>query len=174
MLKKISHLIYDSALFIRGIGIIISVICADLLSKSLIMDMLRSVPYKSLELTSFLNLTEVWNYGISFGLLRADSAVGLWGLRLATVGILCFLLYLHAQAKSKWESYALALIIGGAIGNIHDRFVYGAVYDFIDVHFIGWHFWTFNIADAAITIGAVLLFVDQFFCKDSSNLIKDA
>ena len=174
MLKKFCHLIHDSALFIRGIGIIIGVICADLLSKSLIMDMLRSVPHKSIELTSFLNLTEVWNYGISFGLFRADGMMGLWGLRIVTVGILCFLLYLHAQAKSKLESYALALIIGGAIGNIHDRFVYGAVYDFIDVHFIGWHFWTFNIADSAITIGAILLFVDQFFCKASSNLIKDA
>ena len=63
-------------------------------------------------------------------------------------------------AKSGWRASGLSLILGGAVGNLIDRLRQGYVVDFVDVYWRGWHFWAFNVADASITIGAMLVFLD--------------
>lgn len=107
-----------------------------------------------------LDFTMLWNRGMSYGLFQSDG-IGRWilaGIMLAiAVGFLVWLL----RAEGRWLKLALALVIGGAFGNLIDRVRFGAVVDFIDAN--GLYFpWVFNIADAAISVGAVLLFVDQF------------
>jgi signal peptidase II len=105
------------------------------------------------------SLTMVWNTGVSFGMLRAGDEIGRWlliGLSLVIAGV--FLVWLRSSTR-RMQSAALGLVIGGALGNVIDRFRFGAVADFLD--FYGLYFpWVFNVADAAITIGAGLIFLD--------------
>jgi signal peptidase II len=107
-----------------------------------------------------LDLTMTWNRGMSFGLFQSDG-IGRWILAGIMLTIaLGFLVWL-IRAEGRWLRLALALVIGGAFGNLIDRVRFGAVVDFIDAN--GLYFpWVFNIADAAISVGAVLLFIDQF------------
>jgi len=107
-----------------------------------------------------LDFTMTWNRGMSYGLFQSEG-VGRWilaGIMLAiATGFLVWLI----RAEGRWLKLALALVIGGAFGNLIDRVRFGAVVDFIDAN--GLFFpWVFNVADAAISVGAVLLFVDQF------------
>ncbi len=118
---------------------------------------------ESVAITSFFNLVLVYNKGAAFSFLsNADG----WqrflfiGITLAAVGMLCWLIVKHESEKLfRW---GLTLILGGAIGNLIDRIAYGHVIDFLDFHFAGWHFWAFNVADSAITVGAALLILDSF------------
>ena len=107
-----------------------------------------------------LDFTMTWNRGMSYGLFQSDG-IGRWILAGVMLAIaLGFLVWLR-RAEGRWLKLALALVIGGAFGNLIDRVRFGAVVDFIDAN--GLFFpWIFNIADAAISVGAVLLFVDQF------------
>ena len=153
-----------------GYGIALLCFMVDIISKFTVSEWLRSVPEKSVTIIpNLLNMTEVWNHGISFGMFQAGSMMDLWALRIVTVCILMFLGYVHIMAKHKIESFGLSFVLGGACGNIFDRFYHGAVYDFIDVIIMGQHFWTFNIADAAITVGAILMIYDQIFAKKTTE-----
>ncbi len=117
----------------------------------------------AIEVTPFLNFVLVWNRGVSFGMLDRDSAWQPWllvGLSLAIVAGM--LVWLRAE-RGRWMTPAVALIAGGAVGNAVDRVRLGAVVDFVDFHLGGWHFATFNIADAAISCGVALLLVVSLF-----------
>lgn len=165
-------LINKSFLIKIAIPVIIIAAISDRLLKAYVHDYLRLIPQKSVPITSFFNITEVWNYGISFGFLSAQSLSGVILLLLMTLSITGFLIYLLIKSKTKLEAIAISLIIGGALGNLFDRIYYGAVYDFLDVHFAGIHFWTFNPADAYITIGAGLLILDQVTLYLNDRKIK--
>jgi signal peptidase II len=112
-----------------------------------------------------INLTMVWNPGVSMSLFQASSDMGRWLLVLATSLIAMVILWWLTRERDKWQRLAFALILGGAIGNIVDRVRYGAVADFIrftpDLPLIG-QFWVFNIADAAISLGVMLLILRSF------------
>ena len=110
------------------------------------------------EVTSFFNLVLVWNQGMSFGMLRgADQPWLLVGL--ATVIAAALIAWLLRETKP-WSRLALWLVLAGALGNVIDRLRYGAVVDFLDFHLGAWHWPAFNVADAAISVGAVLLVLD--------------
>lgn len=133
----------------------------DRFSKSYVVDFLRSVPEKTIPITSFFNITQVWNYGVSFGMFKADTSLGVLILMAVCFTIILFLGFILLKSETKAEALAFSFIIGGAIGNLYDRIVYHAVYDFLDFHYAGIHFWTFNPADVFITIGAIFLIIDQ-------------
>ena len=106
-------------------------------------------------------LTMVWNQGVSFGLLRADHDLGRWLLVGFSVLVAIALAVWARRADRTLMALALGLVIGGAIGNAIDRARFGAVADFLD--FSRFYFpWVFNIADAAISVGVVLLLIDGF------------
>jgi len=111
--------------------------------------------------TSVLNLVLVWNRGVSFGML-GDGAVTPWALGLVAAAIVVALVIWMHRAESRGLAAALGLIVGGAIGNIIDRLAHGAVVDFVDVHYGGWHWPAFNLADSAITLGVAWLVFDSF------------
>jgi signal peptidase II len=116
------------------------------------------------EITSFFNLVMVWNRGISFGLFQSDET-GRWILvGLATAVSVALLVWL-TRATSLWIATAVGLVLGGAIGNAWDRFVWGAVADFFDVHAFGYHFWAFNVADMGISVGVTMLVLDGLFAR---------
>ena len=118
---------------------------------------MKLVPEKSFAITSFLNISQVWNFGVSFGMFKAAGNIGVISLFILALLIIAFLSFLLIKSKTKLEVIALSCVIGGALGNLFDRVYYGAVYDFIDFHYMKIHFWTFNLADAYITLGAILL-----------------
>jgi signal peptidase II len=120
----------------------------------------RMQPCGRIVLPGPLDLTMLWNRGMSYGLFQTEG-VGRWILSAIMLAIaIGFLVWLF-RAEGRCLKLALALVIGGAFGNLIDRVRFGAVVDFIDAS--GLYFpWVFNVADAAISVGAVLLFVDQF------------
>ncbi len=125
----------------------------------------RSLPvYDSVNvIPHLLDLTYVRNTGVAFGLLNESTLPfkGLLTTSLAFVALGGIALYARQlQAHERWARLGLILILGGAFGNLIDRLRLGYVVDFVDVYWHNWHFWAFNVADAAITIGAVLVFLD--------------
>ena len=125
--------------------------------------------HESVEVTPFLNLVFVYNRGAAFSLL--SDAAG-WQRELfiaiavsASVWI-AWLLRKHAQEAL--FCFALSLIMGGALGNVIDRVLYGAVVDFLHFHVAGYHWPAFNVADSAISCGAVLLIWDALRAKDKA------
>jgi signal peptidase II len=110
----------------------------------------------------FLSFTLTYNRGAAFGFLNNESGwQKFFFIAVAAIAITIIVLWLRRlEPSNKWVAVALSLILGGAIGNLIDRMMYGYVVDFIDVILVYWHFWIFNIADSAITIGAIVLVLD--------------
>ena len=127
----------------------------------------RFAPGERLEVTGFFNLVLVFNKGAAFSFL-ADApgwqAPLLIAFALAAAGIVTALI-LRNPAKSLFCA-SLALILGGAIGNLIDRLRFGQVVDFLDFHALGWHWPAFNVADSAISVGAVILILEGFIRRE--------
>ncbi len=109
------------------------------------------------------DLTMVWNRGVTFGMLAGDSPWTQAALGLLALAIAGFLLRWMARAENRLTALALGAVVGGAVGNVIDRFRFGAVADFFDAHAWGWHWYVFNPADAAIVLGVVALMGDALF-----------
>ena len=112
-----------------------------------------------IELSPIFDLRMVWNRGVSFGMLRADSGIGRWGLVALSFAISGVFVWWLRTAARRMTAAALGLVIGGALGNVVDRIRFGAVADFLDFNGL-WFPWVFNVADAAIKVGAGLLLTD--------------
>jgi signal peptidase II len=121
-------------------------------------------------ITGFFNLRFVANHGVSLGLLHADSDTMRWGL-VAMTGIIAALVAVWmTRERNPQDRIALGMILGGAIGNILDRVRFGYVVDFADLHFGDWRpFLVFNVADAAITIGVLVLLVRALLMRDKRD-----
>ncbi len=112
--------------------------------------------------TSFFNVVRVHNSGAAFSFLASASGWQRWFFTAVGVGAAVFIIYmLRAHPGQKLFSFALACILGGAVGNVIDRLLHGYVVDFLDFHYAGTHFPAFNIADSAISVGAVCLILDE-------------
>ncbi len=112
--------------------------------------------------TSFFNVVRVHNAGAAFSFLAGAAGWQRWFFTVIGVAAALFILWmLKSHAAQKLFSFALACILGGAIGNVIDRLAYGYVVDFLQFHYAGWYFPSFNLADSAITIGAAALILDE-------------
>jgi len=112
--------------------------------------------------TGFFNLVLTYNKGAAFSILANASGWQDEFLTWVGIGASLFILYLLARhGTQNLFSLSLALILGGAIGNVIDRIAYGHVIDFLDFHYAGWHWPAFNVADSAIVTGAALLILDE-------------
>lgn len=118
---------------------------------------------RAIEVLPFLNLVLVYNPGAAFSFLSDQSG---WQksffISVALVASVWVVYLLSRHSERRLFSLALALILGGAVGNVIDRAIFGAVIDFIDVHAAGYHWPAFNVADSAISCGAALLIFDSF------------
>ncbi len=113
-------------------------------------------------MTSFFNLVRVHNSGAAFSFLAGASGWQRWFFTAIGVAATVFIVYLlRAHPGEKLFCFALACILGGAVGNVIDRLLHGYVVDFLDFHWAGWHFPAFNLADSAITLGAICLILDE-------------
>jgi len=151
--------------FVRPIEIaaIGSIVVVDQLTKFLVRTTLPLYAKKSL-IPNFLDVTHVQNTGAAFGLLNAADFPFKSALMIgiATLALVAISLYARQLGNDeKLSRYGLALILGGAFGNLIDRAIAGYVVDFVDVYWGEAHFWAFNVADAAITIGAILVLLEM-------------
>jgi signal peptidase II len=120
-------------------------------------------PPREIEVTSFFNLVMAWNRGISFSLFRSDWAAGPYVWAGLAVAVAIGLGWWLGRVRHALTATALGLVIGGALGNAIDRLRLGAVADFLDFHWQGYHWPAFNLADSAISVGIVLLVVPGLF-----------
>ena len=122
---------------------------------------------QEIEVVSFFTLKWLKNYGVSMGLLNAEGELGRWLLVALTVAIAAFVTFWMWREKRRDDSVALALVLGGALGNILDRVRLGYVVDYADLHIGDIHpFLVFNVGDAAITIGVLLLLVRALLTRE--------
>lgn len=136
---------------------------------------LRGQPDWTIRITDFFNFRWVENNGVSLGLLSASSFWGRWLLVLLTGAIAVFVTFWLWRERKRTDSIALAMVLGGALGNILDRIRLGYVVDFADLHFGEFRpFLVFNVADAAITIGVLLLLVRALLMRDGKPPKKES
>ncbi len=158
-----------SALRRRGLTVAFAVLALDQLIKFIVMVPLSLPTVRSMELVDIFALTFVRNFGTSFGLFRADSDAGRWFLVAFTSAIAAVVAMWMWREKSRIDVTALGLILGGALGNIVDRIRVGFVIDYADLHFGDFRpFLVFNLADAAITIGVLLLVARALLVRDKA------
>lgn len=145
---------------LRYLWISVVVLALDQASKLAVVRNL--VRHEEMPLLPFLNLTLTYNTGAAFGFLSGASGwQNVFFVGVALIAVVVIVAWLHRLERSeRLVAVGLCLVLGGALGNVVDRLMYGYVVDFIDVIFGRWHFWTFNIADAAISVGAALLVLD--------------
>ena len=121
-----------------------------------------------IELLPIFDLRYTENHGISLGLFQASSDAMRWVLVAVTTAIAVGVAYWITREEKKWDQIALGLVLGGALGNILDRVRHGYVVDFADLHFGEFRpFFIFNVADAAISIGVVILLLRAILVKDA-------
>ncbi len=156
---------------LSALAVTLLIFAADQWSKFLVLDWFKDHSGKVV-LTSFLNIVLAWNKGISYGLFQASNPYGIWALIAVALMISFILIWWIITAENYFSALCFALILGGALGNVMDRFQFGAVVDFIDFHIFGYHWYTFNIADCGIVIGAALLLIQQLFSKQHSSTQK--
>jgi len=145
---------------LQWLGLALLVVLADQFSKVLIVGFYQLGDARAV--TSFFNLVRAHNSGAAFSFLAGASGWQRWFF--TGIGVLAAVLItalLKSHAGQKLFAFALACILGGALGNVIDRVLYGYVVDFLDFHWHGWHFPTFNLADSAITVGAACLILDE-------------
>jgi signal peptidase II len=126
-------------------------------------------------LVPFFNLTRTHNIGVSLGMFPANSPEMRWGL-VALTGLIAAIVFTWLlRERRMWDIGALALILGGALGNIQDRFLRGYVFDYADLHFGDFRpFLVFNLADACITFGVLIILARALFMREKPPAAQDA
>jgi signal peptidase II len=152
-----------------GMSVAASIFAADQLIKWVVIELLQLQQRGEIGLLPIFRLRWVENRGVSMGLLTADSDTARWGLVAMTAAIALFVGFWMWREKHRGDALALSLVLGGALGNIVDRVRFGYVVDYADLHFGDISpFLVFNVADAAITIGVLLLLVRALLTRDKA------
>jgi signal peptidase II len=157
--------------FLWGLPATALVVAADQAAKSAILDHFADHPEAGpIALTPWLNLVLTHNRGITFGFFNGEPGIGAFLFTILALVIVVVLLIWLRQVRHWWAAIAIGAVIGGAIGNVIDRVRLGAVVDFIDFTLPAWnwHWYTFNLADAAICCGVTVLLLDGLLVRPES------
>jgi signal peptidase II len=145
----------------RWLWLSVAIVASDLCTKAWITNVFA--PGEVLRVTPFFNLVLVYNTGAAFSFLAGAGGWQRWFFMAISAGVSVAIVWmLRRHAGERWLSAALALVLGGAIGNLYDRATLGQVVDFVQVHAAGYYWPAFNVADSAITIGVVMIILDGF------------
>ena len=148
--------------FFLNFIILITIFLIDRISKLYILNLAKIENSVDIYLTPYLNLFLIWNKGIAFGLLSMNESL-IYNIITIIIGLIIFVILFMILKNKSIQRYFLILIAGGALGNFYDRIVYAAVPDFIDLHFGGFHWFVFNVADIFITVGVLCLILVELF-----------
>ncbi len=146
-----------------GASVAVFAFAIDRLHKWWSLDILDMPTRGRIEVTHFFDIVMAWNKGVSYGLFQAETVAGRIGLIVFAMAIVAGLGLWLAKAGNKPLAIAIGLIIGGALGNVLDRLVYGAVADFFSFHAFGFYWYIFNVADIWIAIGVGLILLESVF-----------
>ena len=149
--------------------IILIVFIFDRITKLYILKLAEIEASVDIYITPYLNLFLIWNKGIAFGLFSIDGSV-IYNSITILIGLIIITILFMMLKNKNIQRYFFFFFSGGALGNFYDRIVYSAVPDFIDLHFYGFHWFVFNVADVFITIGVFcLILVELFFNNKNIN-----
>ncbi len=153
----------------RWLGLSVLVFALDQISKWWAQGVLE--PYRPEPVMPFFNLMLAYNKGAAFNFLADQGGWQRWFfVALAVIVAAVLVAWLRRLEAGQWRTAAgLALIIGGALGNVFDRLIHGHVIDFLDFYYGDWHWPAFNLADSAITLGVIFLLLESLFHKDAQN-----
>jgi len=155
--------------FYLNLVIILIVFIFDRATKLYILKLAEVETSVDVYIAPYLNLFLIWNKGIAFGLFSIDVSI-IYNSITILIGLIIITILFMMLKNNNIQRYFFALIAGGALGNFYDRIVYTAVPDFIDLHFYGFHWFVFNVADIFITIGVFcLILVELFFNNKNIN-----
>ena len=155
--------------FYLNLVILLIVFVLDRTTKLYILNLAEVETEVDVYITPYLNLFLIWNKGIAFGLFSIDGSI-IYSSITILIGLIIITIFFMMLKNNSVQRYFFALIVGGALGNFYDRIVYTAVPDFIDLHFYGFHWFVFNVADVFITIGVFcLILVELFFNNQNIN-----
>ena len=153
----------------KWVSLALVIVLADQITKFFVVQ--RFTLHETVPVTSFFNLVYVRNTGAAFSMLAdAGGWQRIFFVAVAVVASAWVLWLLRRHPEQKLFCLALGLILGGAVGNLIDRALFGSVVDFVQVHYAGWYFPAFNVADSAITVGAGLLIWDALRDRKSTRL----
>jgi signal peptidase II len=151
---------YTQAGLLQWLGLAFIILLLDQFTKLLILGYYQLG--QGVRVTDFLNVVRVHNAGAAFSFLADGSGWQRWFFVGIGVAAMVFIVYLlRSHAGQRLFCFAMACILGGAVGNVLDRLMHSYVIDFLDFHYANWHFPAFNVADSAITLGAALLILDE-------------
>jgi signal peptidase II len=148
--------------FFLNFIILITIFLIDRISKFYILKLAEVESSVDIYITPYLNLFLIWNKGRAFGLLSANESI-IYNSITFMIGFIVIVIIFMMWKSNNIKQYFLALVVGGALGNFYDRIVYTAVPDFIDLHFQGFHWFIFNVADIFITVGVFCLILVELF-----------
>lgn len=153
--------------------LILLIVCAfvfliDRYSKIAVLELLHQENTQNFKINNFLNFTEVWNQGISFGFLSHYNLPPSFFIG-STIAIIIIILWLMKSISPIFQG----MIIGGGLGNIVDRVLFGSVFDFIDLHVYNVHYPTFNLADSFIVLSTAILVIKEVFFKRPSSRFEE-
>lgn len=141
--------------------VVLFIYLLDRISKIYILHLSKNNFENELFVSKYLNITPLWNSGISFGIFSLEEGK-LYHLLTVLIGIIILVLAIMAVNNQGFKKILLLIIIGGALGNLHDRIQFNAVLDFIDFHVGNFHWFIFNIADIFITLGVIFMIMLEF------------
>ena len=155
-----------------ALAVIGTVFLLDQVSKGWVLTQFTAIP-RVIELTSFCNILLTWNYGMSFGFFNHASIHISYALLIVSLIVIFLLIIWSSFVDIPHIKLSIHFIIGGASGNALDRLRHYSVIDFVDLHIFSWHWPAFNMADLAITIGAIVLMSDALFVRPDSNTLLE-
>ena len=151
--------------FLSDILIVLIIFLLDRVSKLYVIHLDGILLNSEIINSKFINIHLIWNEGVAFGLLAFNEKSFYNFITGFIVIIILTLIYFIRKTKGI-EKYSFIIILGGALGNVFDRFLYSAVPDFIDIHYQNFHWFIFNVADIFITLGVILLIYVEIFLKN--------
>ena len=158
--------------FYIGFFVVILIYFLDRLSKIYVIQLDKNNFGSDIFNSSYLNIVLIWNKGIAFGLLSFSESY-LYNIISLIIAIIIIVLVIMSLKSQGFKRYSLLMVVGGALGNLHDRFFFNAVPDFIDFHIGNFHWFIFNVSDIFITLGVVSMIIVELIDKDKYNHDKN-
>jgi len=152
--------------FYISFSIVALIYFLDRLSKIYVIELDKNNLGSDIFNSAYLNIVLIWNKGIAFGLLSFSESY-LYNIISLIIAIIIIVLVIMSLKSQGFKRYSLLMIVGGALGNLHDRFFFNAVPDFIDFHIGNFHWFIFNVSDIFITLGVISMIVLELF--DNKN-----
>ena len=155
------------------LGLSLGIILLDQLSKWYVAEHMHA--FETVYVLPVFNIALLHNTGAAFSMLAGESGWQRWFfvvLALVILGLIVAWLARMPESAGRWVPAGLALVAGGAVGNVWDRLTLGYVVDFLQFHWAGWYFPAFNVADSAITVGAIMLILDGVFLQRRMRVVK--